>query len=156
MAGRPVHVEIGASDTRRALTFYGDLFGWQFQPFEGSPTEYHTTRFSEDTGGAIYASEGPATRVYYDVDDVRVGRERVLELGGSAEEPLPVPGMGWLATCTDPEGNAFGSFCQSPKAFPSVSVHAANQPICGTGCGSPACPPSSLTRAAPARMSSTS
>lgn len=109
MAGKPVHVEIAASDAGSAVTFYGDLFGWEFQPFPGSPSEYHTAQSSEDTGTAITASaDAPPVRVYYDVDDVRAAGARVTELGGSAEEPLPVPGMGWFATCTDPEGNPFG------------------------------------------------
>ena len=30
------------------------------------------------------------------------------ELGGNADEPLPLAGMGWFATCTDSEGNEFG------------------------------------------------
>ena len=104
---KPVHVEIGASDVGRATSFYGGLFGWEFQPFEGSPTEYHMARFSEDTGGAVQEG-GPSLRVYFDVDDIRAARERVLELGGQADEPQPVPGMGWFVTATDPEGNAFG------------------------------------------------
>ncbi len=116
MAGKPVHVEIGAKDTKRALKFYGDLFGWQFQPMEG-PFEYHTTQFSEDSGGAIYSSEEAApVRVYYDVDDINAGRARVGELGGSADEAMPVPGMGWFATCTDTEGNAFGLWQTDPNA----------------------------------------
>jgi len=32
----------------------------------------------------------------------------VKELGGEANEPMPVPGMGWFATCKDPHGNEFG------------------------------------------------
>ena len=117
MAGKPVHVEIGASDTQRALRFYGDLFGWQFQAFEGSPTEYHMAQFSEDSGGAIYASDGGGGgRVYYDVDDIHAGRDRVQELGGSADEPMPVPGMGWFVQCTDTEGNPFGLWQTDPNA----------------------------------------
>jgi predicted enzyme related to lactoylglutathione lyase len=112
---KPVHVEIGASDTSRAIQFYGGLFGWEFQPYEGSPTEYHMARFSEDTGGAIQAG-GPSVRVYYDVDDIRAGAARVNELGGKADEPLPVPGMGWFAICTDPEGNDFGLWQNDPNA----------------------------------------
>ena len=104
---KPVHVEIGASDTQRALSFYGDLFGWSFEKFEGSPTEYHMTRTSEDTGAAIQDG-GPSVRVYYDVDDIKAGHARVQELGGSAGDPQPVPGMGWFVTATDPEGNDFG------------------------------------------------
>ena len=62
MAGKPVHVEIGASDPGRAVEFYRELFGWQFQQFEGSPTPYHMTQLSETTGGAVFeSSDGPAT-----------------------------------------------------------------------------------------------
>jgi len=51
---------------------------------------------------------------------------------------------------------ADSSFCQSPNSFPSVSLQIENQPMPGTGMASPASPPSSLTRAAPALTSSTS
>ena len=109
MAGKPVHVEIAAGDTSRALEFYGGLFGWEFQRMEGSPTEYHVARFSEDSGGAIQEADGgPAVRVYFDVEDIGAATRRVGELGGSAEEPMPVPGMGWFAHATDTEGNPFG------------------------------------------------
>jgi predicted enzyme related to lactoylglutathione lyase len=36
------------------------------------------------------------------------GAARVNELGGEANDPMPVPGMGWFSTCTDPHGNEFG------------------------------------------------
>jgi hypothetical protein len=32
---------------------------------------------------------------------------RGQELGGEADEPRPVPGMGWFAICRDPHGNEF-------------------------------------------------
>ncbi len=38
MAGKPVHFEIPAQDTGKATDFWGSLFGWQFQAFEGSPS----------------------------------------------------------------------------------------------------------------------
>ena len=50
MAGQMVHLEIPAGDTAKAREFWGGLFGWEFQAFEGSPTEYHMTRFSENAG----------------------------------------------------------------------------------------------------------
>jgi predicted enzyme related to lactoylglutathione lyase len=31
----------------------------------------------------------------------------VGELGGSTEDKMPVPQMGWFAACRDSEGNAF-------------------------------------------------
>lgn len=118
MAGQMVHLEIPAGDTGKALEFWGGLFGWEFQAFEGSPSEYHTTRFSETQGGAVMESEdglgGP--RVYFDVDDVNAGTAKVRELGGECSDAMPVPGMGWFATCKDPSGNAFGLWQNDPNA----------------------------------------
>jgi uncharacterized protein len=110
MAGQMVHVEIPAGDTARAREFWGSLFGWDWRSFD-APTEYHMTRFSETTGGAIYAPDPPdkrGPRVYFDVDDIQAGTARVNELGGEAGDPMPVPGMGWFSLCKDTERNEFG------------------------------------------------
>ena len=58
MAGQMVHVEIPAGDTAKAREFWSGLFGWEFQAYEGSPSEYLMTRFSENQGGAIMADDG--------------------------------------------------------------------------------------------------
>jgi predicted enzyme related to lactoylglutathione lyase len=50
------------------------------------------------------------------VDDINAGATRVKELGGEANDPAPVPGMGWFATCRDPEGNEFGLWQNDPAA----------------------------------------
>jgi uncharacterized protein len=109
VAGQIVHIEIPADDTAAAQQFWGSLFGWSFEAFPG-PSEYHMTRISESTGGAITNMEPRkrGTRPYFDVDDVNAGAARVKELGGQASDPMPVPGMGWFATCRDPHGNEFG------------------------------------------------
>jgi uncharacterized protein len=119
MPGQIVHLEIPAGDTARAREFWGLLFGWQWESVEGSPTEYHMTRFSETSGGAIYAPDPPdkrGTRVYFDVDDINAGNERVKELGGEAGDALPVPGMGWFSVCKDTEDNEFGLWQTDPEA----------------------------------------
>ncbi|HEX2051314.1 MAG TPA: VOC family protein [Actinomycetota bacterium] len=117
MTGRMVHIEIPADDTDGARRFWGGLFGWQWEQFP-APGEYHMTRIADDMGAAITDMEpgkrGP--RVYFDVDDVRAGVARVRELGGTADEPMPVPTMGWFATCTDPHGNEFGLWQTDPSA----------------------------------------
>jgi uncharacterized protein len=118
MAGQMVHLEIPAGDTAKAREFWGSLFGWEWQSMEG-PTEYHMTRFSETTGGAIYAPDPPdkrGARVYFDVDDINAANARVNELGGKAGEGMPVPGMGWFSICTDTEGNEFGLWQNDPEA----------------------------------------
>jgi predicted enzyme related to lactoylglutathione lyase len=118
MAGQMVHVEIPAGDTAKAREFWGGLFGWQFEAFEGSPTEYHTTRFSDTQGGAIMEADGDerGARVYFDVDDINAATARVSELGGKGGDALPVPGQGWFAICRDSEGNEFGLWQSDPSA----------------------------------------
>jgi predicted enzyme related to lactoylglutathione lyase len=118
MAGQMVHLEIPAGDTAKAREFWSSLFGWEWQTVEG-PTEYHMTRFSETTGGAIYAPDPPdkrGARVYFDVDEINAANARVNELGGEAGEAMPVPGMGWFSICMDTEGNEFGLWQNDPEA----------------------------------------
>jgi predicted enzyme related to lactoylglutathione lyase len=117
MAGRIVHFEIPADDTAKSREFWGSLFGWQFQAFPG-PSEYHMTEISDGVGGAITNGEPGkhGTRAYFDVDDINAGAARVKELGGEANEPMPVPGMGWFVTCKDPHGNEFGLWQSDPSA----------------------------------------
>ena len=72
----------------------------------------------EQAGGAITNMEPGkrGMRVYFDVDEINAGAARVKELGGEADEPRPVPGMGWFATCKDPQGTEFGLWQNDPSA----------------------------------------
>ena len=117
MPGEIVHFEIPADDTAKGREFWGSLFGWKFEAYPG-PSEYHMTRINDKTGGAITNMEPGkrGMRVYFDVDEIRAGAARVKELGGEADEPMPVPSMGWFATCRDPQGNEFGLWQNDPSA----------------------------------------
>jgi uncharacterized protein len=119
MPGQIVHIEIPADDTEKARQFWGSLFGWQFESFPG-PSEYHMTRISDQQGAAITNMEQGkrGTRAYFDVDDINAGASRVSELGGEADDPMPVPNMGWFVTCTDPHGNEFGLW-QTDESAPA-------------------------------------
>ena len=115
-----VHFEIPADDTGRAREFYGALFGWQFQNYPG-PSEYWMTEIvPKETGGAITNMEPGkrGNRAYFSVDDINAGAARVKELGGEANDPMPVPNMGWFSTCKDPHGNEFGLW-QSDESAPA-------------------------------------
>jgi uncharacterized protein len=116
MAGM-VHVEIPVDDTAGGKAFWGSLFGWQFQAYpEGA--EYHMARLTDDSGAAVSGME-PGKRgllVYFDVPDIGASVARVRELGGEANDKLPVPSMGWFAVCKDPEGNEFGLWQHDPEA----------------------------------------
>ena len=42
---------------------------------------------------------------------------KVETAGGKVAVPkMAIPGVGWLAYCTDPEGNTFGIMQSDPKA----------------------------------------
>jgi predicted enzyme related to lactoylglutathione lyase len=110
MKGKIVHVEIPADDTQRAMKFWGELAGWQFKNYaegaEGAP-EYNM--FEGEPGGAIYPSrEGEkGIVVYFEVEDIDTELANIRDLGGSTEDKMPVPTMGWFAPAKDPEGNQF-------------------------------------------------
>ena len=118
MAGQMVHFEVPTGDTARSREFWGSLFGWQFQAYEGSPTEYHMTQLSDQQGGAIAEASGDRRGIllYVDVDDIQASTGRVRELGGEAADAAPVPGMGWFTACKDPDGNDFGLWQNDPEA----------------------------------------
>jgi len=94
MPGEIVHIEIPADDTSNSQQFWGSLFGWQFQANPG-PFEYHTTQIVGEQDAAITNMEPgkPGIRPYFAVDDIKAGAARVNELGGEANEPMPVPGL---------------------------------------------------------------
>jgi len=122
MAGQIVHYEIPADDTGKGRGFWGALFGWEFASFPGAP-EYWVARTGEETGAAITGMEPGkrGARAYFDVDDITAGAARVRELGGEADEPMPVPSMGWFVTCRDTNGNDFGLW-QTDPAAPAVEM----------------------------------
>ncbi|TML27676.1 MAG: VOC family protein [Actinobacteria bacterium] len=114
-----MHFEIPAQDTTRAQKFYKDMFGWEFQPFEG-PTEYNMARISESAGAAVFPSEPGAIRVVFDVDDINAGAAKLRDAGGEADDPQPVPSMGWFVTGKDTEGNSIGLW-QNDSSAPGPS-----------------------------------
>ena len=93
-----------AENAERARSFYGDLFGWQFQSFD------ETGDYQVTGEGAVSSSDQKGLLLYFGTSDLDQSVARVGELGGSAAEPQGIPGVGRYATCTDTEGNPFGLF----------------------------------------------
>lgn len=112
MAGKLVHFEIAGSDDSRAMGFYKQVFGWQFQDSGMPGVSYNLTEAGGEPGGAVYAMEGvePGILVYFDSDDIEASIASVREAGGQADDKQPIPGVGWFSHCTDTEGNRFGLF----------------------------------------------
>ncbi len=120
MKGKIVHVEIAADDTQKAMKFWGEIAGWQFKNYaegaEGAP-EYNM--FEGEPGGAIYPSENGAAGilVYFETDDIDGELGSIRDAGGTTEDKMPVPNMGWFAHAKDPAGNKFGVW-QSDESAP--------------------------------------
>ena len=120
MKGKLVHIELPAEDTGRAKGFWGQLAGWQFQSWDG-PIEYNM--FEGEPGGAIYPRQegerGPV--VYFETEDIDATLQQVRDLGGSAEDKHPIPGVGWSASCKDTEDNSFSLF-QNDESAPAPAA----------------------------------
>lgn len=109
---RIVHFEIPADDPARAMAFYGKAFGWTFDKWEG-PMDYWMIKTGEGPGidGGLMKREAPGqppTNVVA-VPSVDDSTKAIVAAGGAVMAPkMAVPGIGWTAYFTDPEGNAFG------------------------------------------------
>ena len=111
MAGTLVHFELPAADTGRAKGFWSGVFGWEFGESAMPGMEYFMVRTGENQGGAVHSSEGPfGIVVYFDTDDIDESIAKVREHGGTAEDRMPIPHVGWFTHCVDTEGNAFSLF----------------------------------------------
>jgi uncharacterized protein len=118
MAGEIVHVEFPSGDADRAQGFWGGLFGWSFQDAGMPGMDYRMAQASEQAGAAVFTSDDRSghPNYYFSTDDIDASVAKVRELGGEAQDKMPVPGHGWFAACKDTEGNAFHLWQQDTAA----------------------------------------
>lgn len=125
---RPMHFEIQASNPQALIDFYGALFGWSFQKWDGGENwkggNYWLIQTGPDTqpgiNGGLLPRKGPAPAdtagvnafvITVSVDNLDALLAKVDTIGGGALVCVPkmaVPGIGWLAYVKDPDGNIFG------------------------------------------------
>ena len=107
-------IEIAVDDMQRAVGFYREMFGWQFEKMPG-PMEYYTARTTDEKGrpGVVIGMmprQHPDHRItpYVTVPSVEEAMAKARQVGGQVcMAKTPVPGMGWFAVCADSEGNGF-------------------------------------------------
>jgi uncharacterized protein len=122
MGNRPTHFEIPVDDPDRAEKFYSAVFGWNIQAFPGAPTYYGLAGTGDAQpgidGALMQRGEGSSeTRITMSVESIEDASERVLAQGGKIlQGKMPIPGMGYFATCEDTEGNPIGIFTEDPTA----------------------------------------
>jgi predicted enzyme related to lactoylglutathione lyase len=117
--GRVVHFEIHAENPQRAIEFYKNIFGWQFQKWEGPMEYWLITTGENDTpginGGLMKRQgsiDGKAVIAYVctvDVESVDEAQKKIEKNNGVIVVPkVAIPGMGWYFYAKDTEGNIFG------------------------------------------------
>ena len=107
--------ELITPDPAAVAPFYAELFGWTAQTAPmptGDYTVFHVEGGNENGIAGAMAPPMPGMPafwgVYFNVDDVAATTARAKELGAQAlMEPTPMPGVGTLATLTDPHGAVF-------------------------------------------------
>ena len=122
MPSRPSHFEIPVDDPDRAEQFYTQVFGWNFNRYEGAPSYYGmATTGDENPGinGALFqrAAGNNVVSITMSVDSIEDALDKVTKAGGTVKlGKTPIPKMGYFATCTDTEGNQFGLYEDDPSA----------------------------------------
>jgi predicted enzyme related to lactoylglutathione lyase len=119
---RVIHFEIPAEDTKRAVAFYREVFGWSFEDY-GEGMEYWLATTGEDKepgiNGAI-SEKGethPTTINTISVPSFEEAVKKIKAAGGKILGPkMAVPNVGYMAYCKDTEGNIFGIMEMDPKA----------------------------------------
>jgi uncharacterized protein len=119
--GQPVvHFEIIGSDAAKLQTYYGQLFGWEFQIGDATteavsqPGNYGFVDGATTGGsinGGVGGGEGYERRVlfYVGVPNVEAALEEAERLGGRRRMgPEGTPGTLVVGQFTDPEGNLIG------------------------------------------------
>lgn len=111
---RPIHFEIPVENPDGAIAFYSKVLGWKFTKWDG-PADYWliSTGDSKEPGidGGLLRRRDPAQPCVNTVGVPNLDEtvKTVESNGGRCVVPkMPIPGVGWLAYCKDPEGNMFG------------------------------------------------
>ena len=123
MSSRPIHFQLTAEDPERMSAFYGTVFGWSFEKWDG-PMEYWTieTGPCEEpgiNGGVTRRQPGQqaGTVNSIGVASVDAALAAATAAGGTVVMPkMAIPGMGYLAFATDCAGNYFGMMEQDEAA----------------------------------------
>jgi predicted enzyme related to lactoylglutathione lyase len=119
---RVVHFDISAEEPEQLKQFYADVFGWKMVKWDG-PFDYWLISTGDEgepgiDGGLSRRDDAePSTMNTIDVPSIDEYIAKVEGNGGTIIQPKQaVPGVGWMASFIDPEGNIFGLMQEDPTA----------------------------------------
>lgn len=115
-----VHIEIPSKDAKKNSQFYADLFGWKMTVFEQLDYVIFDSGEGSPGGGFPPVADFNKTDrllVYVDTDDIERDLKKAVSLGGKSVLPkTEIPGQGWFALFTDPEGNTLALYTSANPA----------------------------------------
>lgn len=116
---KPAYFDLTVSDLGQARAFFENVFGWCFERFP-MPCEYYRIQAGAEGEPGIDGGMGgvkdapisggkPLTQITVPVPNLDEVISLVQAGGGKIIEPkMPIPGIGWYATCAEPGGLFFG------------------------------------------------
>jgi predicted enzyme related to lactoylglutathione lyase len=111
--GALVWNELASPDLDASSAFYGGVFGWTVEPFEGSPTPYLSIKNGGASNGGMRPLDPgvpPHWLVYFGVEDIDAALAKATELGGEAMSPPIDIQMAKIAVVKDPQGAMFALY----------------------------------------------
>lgn len=121
MSNRVVHFEIPCNEPEKTMTFFKEVFNWNFQEF--IPGEYWAATTGDEKlpgiNGGIMKKKDPNQPIANSIDvaDIDATIVKIEKAGGTVVVPkMPVPTVGWLAYFKDPDGNIHGVFQNDPSS----------------------------------------
>ena len=116
------YFDISADDPRRVIRFYESVFGWRVERWDG-PFEYWRIRTGSPDEPGIDGGLAKRTEFWQsvtpiiDVPDLDEFVRRIETEGGTIVEPrTTIPGVGYLASFKDTEGNVLAVLQADPSA----------------------------------------
>ncbi len=115
--------DLFTTDLDAALAFYGDVVGLAIEPTAQTDPPYLTLLAGgQGIGGAMAITQEmaaggarPGWLGYVRVEDIDAALPRLESLGGAVHRgKMEIPGVGWFAMVSDPQGAAFQLFQNAP------------------------------------------
>jgi uncharacterized protein len=116
---KPAYFDFTVKDIGKARAFFEKVFGWRFDKFP-MPYDYYRIQAGDSGEPGIDGGIGaiadanvsgghPLTQITIPVPDLDKFISKVQTAGGLVvEAKMPIPGVGWYATCAEPGGLKFG------------------------------------------------
>jgi uncharacterized protein len=120
--GRIAWFDLTTTDLAKSRAFYGELFGWQFNPVTGTDLALEIVAGGTAIG-TLRGAEGEISPfngvVYVQVADIQAACSRAAALGGAIVPGFPfdlADGAGAIGLILDPAGHPLGMYSRTPIA----------------------------------------